>query len=82
MTREPIETITTTAINWWEMGHHFAEQVSDDQALFLHGVAIGFSEFGARDLQYEYIAENIRGDFNDDQRAEVREWMQGIINRI
>lgn len=82
MTRKPIETTTTTIINWWEMGYHFAGQGSDEQAFFLHGVAIGFAKFGARDLQYEYIAEKIRGDFNDDQRAEVREWMQEIIDRI
>lgn len=82
MSIKPIETNVTTTINWWELGHYFAGRGSDVQAMFLHGVAIGFSEFGARDLQYEYIAENIRNDLNDEQRREVREWMQGILERI
>jgi hypothetical protein len=41
-----IEVTTETKINHWELGRLFWQWDSEQQAHFLHGMAIGYSEVG------------------------------------
>lgn len=43
-------------IDWWTLGKYFANQSSDDQAMFLHGAATGFSDMKGLGSGYQYLA--------------------------
>lgn len=51
----------TYEIDWWTLGKSVANQNSDDQAMFLHGLATGFNDMGGNyGIQFLAMLESVQ----------------------
>ena len=75
-----IEVVTTTEtkIDWWELGRMYANDADNsEQALFLHGAAVGFYRMPSGAMQLHYIREAI-AELGEDNAKEVRELLDSL----
>jgi len=72
-------TNTETVIDWLELGRMFATDAdNDEQALFLHGVAVAFSEMGGKGrMQQHYIRDAI-AELGKVNASEVRDLLNSL----
>lgn len=57
---KPIDVTTEVTINQWELGKDAAGWNSDEQGMFLHGMATGFADLrGAGHMQLHYVVQGL-----------------------
>jgi len=58
---DPIEVKTEVTVNHWELGKDAAGWNSDEQGMFLHGMATGFDDLrGAGHMQLHYVVQGLQ----------------------
>lgn len=67
-----IEVKTEVTIGHWELGKDAAEWNSDEQGMFLHGMATGFDDLrGAGHMQLHYVVQGLQPEALSDVRRFV-----------
>lgn len=63
---------TEVVIDHWELGKDAAEWNSDEQGMFLHGMATGFDDLrGAGHMQLHYVVQGLQPEALSDVRRFV-----------
>ncbi len=70
---------TDITIDWWELGHVFANTDHEDQGLFLDGAAQGFEKF-YKQMQWEYISDWIKE--NSQSKDMIIQMLEGLSQRV